>query len=207
MQWLEDLPTVCFTQCDFQVTGETASVFLDAAWIKAAAKRFLKQGYFLEDVTCLDVEEGYLVLYHFDHYDTPGRITVRVVANRATPKVPSIADVYHGAEWHERECMDFYPVVFTGNPNPSRLLLPDDMLEKPLAKDEKDRKPMLGLFRFTELGACADDSPWGETLAAKLEADRAAAEAAAEAAAAAAEEAAAAEAVEDGEGEEAAKAE
>jgi len=53
-------------------------VLLEPAWVKAAAKRFHKQGYFLEDVTCLDHEEGLVVLYHFDHYDNPGRVTVRV---------------------------------------------------------------------------------------------------------------------------------
>jgi NADH-quinone oxidoreductase subunit C len=40
--------------------------------------------------------------------------------------VPSIAAVFSGADWHERECFDFFGVV----PKPSRpqaLLLPDDL--------------------------------------------------------------------------------
>ena len=199
MQWLEGLPTACHAACDFEATGENLCVLLEPAWIKAAARRFYKQGYFIEDVTCLDMEEGFVVLYHFDHYDTPGRVTVRVVANRANPRVPSIADIYQGAEWHERECMDFYPVIFTGNPNPARLLLPDDMEEKPLVKEEKKRKPMLDIFRFSELGECSPEHPLAGSLQEKMEAMKA------EAAAAAAEaEAQAAKAAEAAEGDEAA---
>lgn len=201
MQWLEGLPTACLAACDFGTTGEKLCVLLEPAWIKAAARRFLKQGYFLEDVTALDMEEGLVVLYHFDHYDAPGRITVRVVVNRGAARLPSIADIYQGAEWHERECMDFYPLVFTGNPNPSRLLLPDDMEEKPLAKDEKSRRSMMGLMRFTEIVECSSDNGLAGALEERLEAMRAAAEAA-EAEARAAAEAAEAEA-----GEEAAEAE
>lgn len=184
MQWLEGLATACKTTCDFDATGEIASVFVEPAWIKAAVKRIYKQGYFLEDVTCLDIEEGYLVLYHFDHFDTPGRITVRVIAERENPEVPSIAAIYQGAEWHERECMDFYPIVFKGNPNPSRLLLPDDMEEKPLAKAEGKRQALLNFFAFTDLDAMAGDNSQAAALAEKLEAVKAEAEAAAAAAAA-----------------------
>ncbi|MBU1002117.1 MAG: NADH-quinone oxidoreductase subunit C [Proteobacteria bacterium] len=204
MQWLEGLTTVCIATSDFGVTGENASIFLDGAWIKAAAKRFYKQGFFLEDVTCLDMEEGYVVLYHFDHFDSPGRITVRVIADREDPTVPSIADIYQGAEWHERECMDFYPVVFKGNPNPSRLLLPDDMEEKPLVKADGKRQSMLGLLRFTELDPCAGDYPLLGQLEERLAAIRAEAEAA-EAAAVAEKEAAEAAAVAEKEAAEAAE--
>ena len=199
MQWLEDLPGACFATCDFATTGETLCVLLEPAWVKAAAKRFHKQGYFLEDVTCLDHGEGLVVLYHFDHYDNPGRVTVRVVAPHANPRVPSIAGIFHGAEWHERECMDFYPVVFAGNPNPSRLLLADDMEEKPLAKTEKSRVPMMDVFRFTELGACSPDHPLAGALTEKMDAMTAAAEEAAAAAAAEAEAAQAAQEAEAGE--------
>lgn len=195
MQWLEGLPSACFATCDFATTGEKLCVLLEPAWVKAAAKRFYKQGYFIEDVTCLDHEEGVVVLYHFDHYDEPGRITVRAVAPHGNLRVPSIADVYHGAEWHERECMDFYPVVFTGNPNPSRLLLPDDMEEKPLVKAEKKRKPMMDIFRFTELGECSPDHSMAGAFQEKMDAMTAAAEEAkAKAEAEAAEAAAKAEA-------------
>jgi len=187
MEWLEGLATACKTTCDFGKTGENASLFLEPAWIKAAVRRIYKQGYFLEDVTCLDIEEGFLVLYHFDHFDSPGRFTVRVIADRATPVVPSIADIYQGAEWHERECMDFYPVIFKGNPNPSRLLLPEDMEEKPLAKEDGKRQSLLNFFGFTEVDACEGDNPLAGALEEKLEALKAEAEAAAAAAAAKAE--------------------
>lgn len=191
MEWLESLPTACHAVCDIEKTGHGVCVLLDGAWIKAAAKRLYKHEYFIEDITCLDVEEGMLLLYHFDHFDNPGRVTVRVVVDREEAKVPSIADIYQGAEWHERECMDFYPVVFTGNPNPSRLLLPDDMQEKPLVRKEKNRAPMLDIFQFQDLASCSEDNPLAPALRERLEAMQAEAQAAEEADAKAAEEAAA----------------
>ena len=112
-------------------------------------------------------------------------------------KIPSIADIYQGAEWHERECMDFYSVCFTDNPNPARLLLPEDADFKPLEKDEEKRAPMLDIFLFNELVECAPDHSLAQALEDKVAAMKEAEEKAqAEAEAKAAAEAAAAEAAE-----------
>lgn len=153
MHWLEGLRTAQPALCDFTKTGEHLSVFLDASMIRAAVRRLYKEHYFIEDITCLDVTEGYLLLYHFDHFETPGRLTIRLIAPHDSPEVPSIAGIYQGAQWHERECMDYYPVLFTDNPNMSNLLLPDGMQEKPLVKTDKARTSLLDFFSFRELGS------------------------------------------------------
>ena len=54
--------------------------------------------------------------------------------------------VYSGAIWHERESMDFFGIRFSGHPDPKPLLLPEDMTEHPLQKEEKDRAPLRDLL-------------------------------------------------------------
>jgi len=190
MNWLEGLGATCQAPCA-ALTGHPVNVFLPAERIVEAARRLHKEEYFIEDVTCLDVAEGHMVLYHFDKFEKPGRVTLRVVVPRENSIVPSIAHIFHGAEWHERECMDFYPVTFSGNPNPSRLLLPADMEEKVLAKDAKSRVSFTALIPFTALSGCVPGDPAADKLLARQAADKTAAEKAAAEAKAAAEQAAA----------------
>lgn len=194
MQWLEEMGTVCNAMCDPDVCGQNWRLVLEPVQLRRAARRMLAEGYFLEDITCLDMKEGIVVLYHFDRYSAHGRITLKVVLPHDAAQVPSVAGIYQGAEWHERECMDFYAVTFTGNPNPSRLLLPDDMDEKPLMKPEKKRVSMVEVFCITDLVHCSSDHPVAKAMEEKFAAMKEEqAKAEAEAAAAADAEAAPAE--------------
>ncbi|MGA7173549.1 MAG: NADH-quinone oxidoreductase subunit C [Candidatus Dormiibacterota bacterium] len=52
-----------------------------------------------------------------------------------TSEVPSLSGIYPGMEWHERECYDLFGINFTGHPNLTRILLPDDWEGHPLRKD------------------------------------------------------------------------
>lgn len=174
MSWLDGLTPTAVLTCA-PALGQPAQAFVRARDLVRAAKSLLRQGYFLEDLTGLDVAEGIQVLYHFDHMAAPGRVTLRVLVPREAAVVPSIVAVYSGAEWHERECMDFFPVEFAGNPNPSRLLLPADMEEKPLAKDEKARASLAALMQWTALDIRDASAPECVALAAKAAAADAAA--------------------------------
>jgi len=60
--------------------------------------------------------------------------------------VPSIAAVFGGAEWHERELCDFFGVNFEGNPNPAPLLLAEDETSRPLRKDDRARRALCELI-------------------------------------------------------------
>ena len=55
-------------------------------------------------------------------------------STRATP-VPSIIDVFPGADWFERETYDLYGVLFTGHPDMRRLLTDYGFEGHPLRKD------------------------------------------------------------------------
>ncbi len=127
-------------RCDFAKTGRNWLVFLPASSLVRAAERLLKADYFIEDVTAVDCAEGYVVVYHFDHFESPGRVALKVIVPHDKPVVPSIAGLFDGAEWHERETRDFHGVIFEGNPNFVPLLIDPDMADCfPLRKDPKSR--------------------------------------------------------------------
>jgi len=57
--------------------------------------------------------------------------------------LPSICDIYQGANWHERETRDLYGVNFDGHPNLKPLLLSDEDQDfHPLLKEEEKLKPL-----------------------------------------------------------------
>ena len=62
------------------------------------------------------------------------RIRVRAEADEST-QVPSIIDVFPGADWFERETYDLYGVIFTGHPDMRRLLTDYGFDGHPLRKD------------------------------------------------------------------------
>ncbi|MGD9972890.1 MAG: NADH-quinone oxidoreductase subunit C [Desulfatirhabdiaceae bacterium] len=127
------------TTCDFQATGCHVDMSLDAGDLIGAVQDLFEKGYFLEDITGVDVTEGFLLVYHFDRYDVSRRVILRIIVDRETPTAPSITRIYSGADWHERECFDFFGVIFENHPNLKPLLLPDDLGEHPLVKKDGRR--------------------------------------------------------------------
>lgn len=136
--------------CRYGSCGCVMSAFLDKGQLRDAARRLLEKGYFIEDITGVDFAEGIEVQYHFDHYDRPGRVTLRVLTSRDNPEAPSISDIFSGAQWHERECFDFFGVRFTHHPQFRPLLLPADLKSHPLLKPEKNRISLYGVLEGCE---------------------------------------------------------
>jgi NADH-quinone oxidoreductase subunit C len=77
------------------------------------------------------------VVYDFSHWDVLCRVVIRARIPRDNPEIPTISDVYSGANWHERETHDFFGIKFIGHPNLEPLLLPEDADYHPLLKDFK----------------------------------------------------------------------
>lgn len=80
-------------------------------------------------------EDDFEVVYDFNHHEELCRVTVRTRVARSIPEVPSICEIYPGADWHERETHDFFGIVFAGHPDLTPLLLPEDADFHPLRKD------------------------------------------------------------------------
>ena len=62
-------------------------------------------------------------------------LALKVFVPRATPEVPTVMDIWVGADWHERETWDLMGVRFTGRAELPRILLPEDWPGHPLRKD------------------------------------------------------------------------
>jgi NADH-quinone oxidoreductase subunit C len=63
------------------------------------------------------------------------RIRVRVQVPADDPTMPTAFDVWPGTEAMEREAFDMFGISFTGHPDPSRILMPEDWIGHPLRKD------------------------------------------------------------------------
>ncbi len=133
-------------EMDYAATGVVASVSLTPETILDAVKVLDNEGYLLEDVTASDLKEGFEITYHFSLLEGKTRLVLRLITPHDPPKVPSISGIYPGANWHERECFDFFGIDFTGHPNLHYLLLPEDFEGHPLIKAEKERKGLVDVM-------------------------------------------------------------
>jgi Ni,Fe-hydrogenase III component G len=80
--------------------------------------------------TGIDTPAGIEILYHFSHDLTGKMVSLRtVIEDKKNPQIQSIATMFSGAEWIEREIWEMLGVKFIGHPNLKRLLLIDDWPE------------------------------------------------------------------------------
>lgn len=62
-------------------------------------------------------------------------VCLKVRVPRDAPQVPTVMDIWIGADWHERETFDLVGIEFTGRTDLQRILLPEDWPGHPLRKD------------------------------------------------------------------------
>ena len=67
-------------------SGYDFDCFLAPQDLLAAVHHLDQSGFFLEDISCLDIEEGFLLVYHFDRFEQPGRVGLRVILDRQYPQ-------------------------------------------------------------------------------------------------------------------------
>jgi NADH-quinone oxidoreductase subunit C len=63
------------------------------------------------------------------------RVRIRVQVPESDPTLPSLFDLYPGVEAPERETFDMLGIRFTGHPDLTRILMPEDWEGHPLRKD------------------------------------------------------------------------
>ena len=102
---------------------------------------------FLVDVTAVDNSKleseliqydyaRFMVVYHLYTYEgETSRIRVKVPVHEKNLKIPSVTQLWKGANWLERETYDMFGIEFDGHPDLSRILTPDDFEGHPLRKD------------------------------------------------------------------------
>lgn len=83
-----------------------------------------------------DLRERFEVVYNLYSTKNHSRVFIKVGVNDGQA-VPTLIDLFLGAEYPEREVQDLYGIVFEGNGprKGERFLLPDDWVGYPLRKD------------------------------------------------------------------------
>lgn len=81
-----------------------------------------------------DFPERFEVVYNLMSLAHQSRIFVKVGVNDGQT-VPTIKHIFLGAEYPEREVWDLLGVIFEGNEQKERFLLPDDWVGHPLRKE------------------------------------------------------------------------
>ena len=80
--------------------------------------------------TAQDTPQGIEILYHFSFDKTGQIVSARVlIEDKKSPRIDSIAPLFKGAEWIEREMWELLGVNFIGHPNLKRLLLTEEWPE------------------------------------------------------------------------------
>jgi len=124
----------------------------DQLWVRVPPERLIEVMTFLRDDSRTKFEQ-LCDLAGVDYLNYPGaedrfavtyallslthnhRLWVKVFVNDPDPEVPSVFDIWNGANWPEREAFDLFGIRFTGHPDLRRILLPEDFVDHPLRKD------------------------------------------------------------------------
>ena len=163
------------TEANFQ-TAQPHVVVDAAAWPEVA--RFLRdeprlQFNMLRCISAVDMleDDQFWSVYDLDsceglndsreNWKRRHAFCVRVKAPRSNPRIPSVADVWPAADWHEREAYDLMGIVYENHPDsvedadglhPRRILCADDWVGYPLRKEYVFPMEYHGIPAVTEYG-------------------------------------------------------
>jgi NADH-quinone oxidoreductase subunit C len=125
------------SRVDYRRRGFHLEVLLNADRVRKLAGMLRAREFYLSFVSAVHLLPAIEIIYQFACFGRPCRIVARAaVAEEDT--MPTISDIFDGANWHERETRDMFGVVFTGHPYLQPLLLPEEDADlKPLLKAEE----------------------------------------------------------------------
>ena len=90
---------------------------------------------YLSFLTAVDwKEQGLEVVARVENLDEHFALMMKTRLGAGETRCPSLAAVYRGANWMERECYDMFGIRFEGHPDLRRILLPQDWEGHPLLK-------------------------------------------------------------------------
>ncbi len=141
-------------EVDFAQRGYHLEIRLESSQLRSFAELLRSGNFYLSFVSGLHLSSGIDVSYQFANYGFPCRLLAHVAVDTDNNSLPTISDIFQGANWHERETKDFYGVIFRNHPNLKPLLLAEDMEDlKPLLKKAdslKDRAAITRVEKNTE---------------------------------------------------------
>ncbi|MEE9500270.1 MAG: NADH-quinone oxidoreductase subunit C [Candidatus Omnitrophota bacterium] len=88
----------------------------------------------------VDTRECMEILYHFTFEDINLLISFRVKLKKSKLEIDSLAPIFEGANWIEREIHELLGINFKGHPDLRKLLLPENWPKGvyPLRRDYKE---------------------------------------------------------------------
>ena len=87
----------------------------------------------------VDRESTFQVVYHLSNYENGVMIEITSDVPSDDPRIASVASIWGGANWHEREAYELFGIVFEGHPKLERLLTPSNYEFYPFRKSYKLR--------------------------------------------------------------------
>jgi NADH-quinone oxidoreductase subunit C len=82
-----------------------------------------------------DATDRYGIVYSLTNTSSGERLFVKTFVNDPDPELPTVTDLWQGANWMEREVFDLFGVKFIGHPDLRRILMPEEFVGHPLRKD------------------------------------------------------------------------
>jgi NADH-quinone oxidoreductase subunit C len=138
-------------ETDYDQRGYHLEVVLTVNQVREFAQKAYGLGFYLVFVAGFQVRpdqetssphSGLAVVYQYARHDRQYRIKAWALVPDSL-EIPSISDIYQGADWHERETRDFYGIVFSGHHNLKPLLMADQDADfHPLLKEEAKLKSL-----------------------------------------------------------------
>jgi NADH-quinone oxidoreductase subunit C len=133
------------TQLNAKFPGAAEEVGANSALVKSdsllAVMEYLKTGdglkfdYF-NYVTAADYYSYFEVIYQLTSLEFNRSVMIKTRCyTRDNPTVPSVINLWQGADFQEREIYDLFGITFEGHPNLKRILLWEGFPGHPLRKD------------------------------------------------------------------------
>jgi NADH-quinone oxidoreductase subunit C len=127
-------------EVDYRKRGYHLNVLLTAEKVRDFALVMRDNGFYLVFVTAVHLTPAIEVVYQFASHKELCRVKGRATVDDSGC-VPTISDIFDGANWHERETKEMFGVRFSGHPYLEPLLLPEDVTGlRPLLKGEGKAK-------------------------------------------------------------------
>jgi NADH-quinone oxidoreductase subunit C len=113
-----------------------------------------------------DVEERYEVISCLSDVTQGDFVLLSTQLSKDDPTIPTLVEVFGGANWHEREAAEMFGIVFDGHPNLKNLYLPDEFEGHPLRKTfpllSREVKPWPGTVDVEDMPSATNEEAGDE---------------------------------------------
>lgn len=124
---------------DFSIYLRSTSLFSVVQMLVNSPEVALR---YLKDITVVDwlghsreSEGRYEIIYNFYLLPHKFRFFIKCHVPADSPEIASLTPLFNGANWMEREAWDLFGITFTGHPDLTKILTPDELDGHPLRRD------------------------------------------------------------------------